>query len=137
MKYLKVKNDMDSKQKLILSLFWTNRKGARAEGCAPFLVKKITTEKNVYTPEEGKALKLSDPILNDILGDMESGKKVNMEIELGEEVFNATIGDDCFAISTKKDPELEDEIIEKLESELNRKYPNFCETFIPRVMPQS
>ena len=128
---------MDSKQRLILSLFWTNRKGARAEGCAPFLVKKIITEKNNYAPDGEKLLKLSEDILDDILDDMNSGRRVDLEMELGEETFNATIGKDCFSISAKKDPELEDEIIEKLESELNRKYPNFCETFIPRVMPQS
>jgi hypothetical protein len=136
-KYLKIKNDMDSKQRLILSLFWTNRKAARAEGCAPFLVKRISTENNNYVPEDGKLLKLSENILEDILSDMESGKRVDLELELGEELFNATIGMDCFSISATKDPELEDEIIEKLESELNRKYPNFCETFIPRVMPQN
>ncbi|MGC9516318.1 MAG: hypothetical protein ACP5C3_01310 [Methanomicrobiales archaeon] len=136
MKYLKIKTDMDSKQRLILSLFWTNRKAARAEGCAPFLVKKIVTENNTYVPDEGKLLKLSDNILDDILDNMKSGKRVNLDLELGEESFSAWIGEDCFSITATKDPELEDEIIEKLESELNRKYPNFCETFIPRVMPQ-
>ena len=43
MKSIEITGNMDSKRKLLMSLFWTNRKGARTEGCAPFLIEKIKT----------------------------------------------------------------------------------------------
>ncbi|MBM4241220.1 MAG: hypothetical protein FJ150_06115 [Euryarchaeota archaeon] len=118
----------------ILSLFWTNRKAARTEGCAPFFIKKIITKDSTYTPEPGKLLKLSQEILDDILDDMDAGKPVDFELNIGNEILQAQIKDDFFSVSAKKNSEIEDEIIEKLE-ELKREHPNFCQTFIPRVMP--
>jgi hypothetical protein len=56
MKSVEITGNMDSKRKLLMGLFWTNRKGVRSEGCAPFLIEKIETENNTYTPEEGKFL---------------------------------------------------------------------------------
>ena len=135
MKTIKIDNDLDSRHNLVLSLFWTNRKAARTEGCASFLIKKVITKDVTYTPEPGKLLKLSKKILKDILNNMDTGELVDFEINIGEEVFKATIKDDLFSISAQKSPELEYEIIEKLEEELKREHPNFCQTFILRVMP--
>jgi len=133
MKSLEITGNMDSKRKLLTALFWTNRKGARTEGCAPFLIEKITTEDNVYTSEEDKFLKFNDVILNDVLNNIESQKKVDFVLSLGEEIFNASLSHDAFSVSAEKSKELEDEIIEKLETEMKRKYPNICESFYPRV----
>ena len=133
MKSLEITGNMDSKRKLLTALFWTNRKGARTEGCAPFLIEKITTEDNVYTPEENKYLKFNDIILNDVLNNIESQKKVDFVLNLGKETFNASLSHDAFSVSVEKSKELEDEIIDKLETEMKRKYPNICESFYSRV----
>ena len=133
MKSVEITGNMDSKRKLLMSLFWTNRKGVRTEGCAPFLIEKIKTEKNIYTPEEGKFLKLSEDILKDILENMDDKKEVKFDIKLGEENIKASFKDNVFTVETSKTKDLEDEIIEKIEQEEKRKYPNICFSFPPRV----
>jgi hypothetical protein len=133
MKSVEITGDMDSKRKLLMSLFWTNRKGVRTEGCAPFLIEKIKTENNTYTPEKGKFLKISDDILNDILEDIDNKKAVKFDIKLGEEDIKASFQDNVFSVNTTKTKDLEDEIIEKIEQEAKRKYPNICFSFPPRV----
>lgn len=135
MRSIEIDNDMDSKHNLVLSLFWTNRKAARTEGCAPFLIKKVETERFSYTPELGKLLKLSTEVLEEIINSMDAGETVNFEINIGEESLKATIKDDLFSVSAQKNMDLEEEIIEALERELAREHPNFCQTFIPRIMP--
>jgi len=133
MKSLEITGNMDSKRKLLTALFWTNRKGARTEGCAPFLIEKIKTEDKTYTAEENKFLKFNDEILNDVLNNIENQKKVDFVLNLGEETFNASLSHDTFSVSVAKSKELEDEIIEKLETEMKKKYPNVCDSFYPRV----
>ena len=135
MKTLKFDSPMDSRKKLMTILFWTNRKTARTEGCAPFLLKKIVTEENTYTPEDPKLLKLTDAIIDDIISTMEEKKPVKFEILMGTEYINAEVEDNVFSVSTKHSEEIEDEIIEKLDSELNKKFPSICESFKPRVTP--
>ncbi|HML06052.1 MAG TPA: hypothetical protein VK426_09785 [Methanobacterium sp.] len=133
MKSLEITGNMDSKRKLLTALFWTNRKGARTEGCAPFLIEKITTEDNTYVAEKNKFLKFNDKILNNVLDDIENQKNVDFVLKLGEETFNASLSSNTFSVSADKSKELEEEIIEKLETEMKRKYPNICESFYPRV----
>jgi hypothetical protein len=55
---------------------------------------------------------------------------------MGGEKLQATIKDDFFSITASKNPELEDEIIEKLEGEMQKNTPDFCQTFLPRVFPK-
>jgi hypothetical protein len=135
MKTLEYDSPMDSRKKLMTILFWTNRKTARTEGCAPFLLKKIVTDENTYTPEDPKLLKLTDAIIDDIIKTMEEKKPVKFEILMGTEYINAEVEDDMFSVSTKHSEEIEDEIIEKLDYELNKKFPSICESFKPRVTP--
>lgn len=116
-----------------MSLFWTNRKAVRTEGCAPFLIEKISTENNIYMAEKGKFLKLSDDLVNVVLKNINDKKTVKFDIKLGEEDIKASFQDDVFSVDTAKTKELEDEIIEKLKEEEKRKYPNICFSFPPRV----
>jgi len=133
MKSVEITGDMDSKRKLLMSLFWTNRKGVRTEGCAQFLIEKIKTENNIYVSEEDKFLKLSDDILEDVLKSIDDNKTVEFNIKLGEEDIKAIFQGNLFMVETTKTKEIEDEIIEKLEQEEKRKYPNICFSFPPRV----
>lgn len=133
MRSLEISGEMDSKRKLLMGLFWTNRKGARTEGCAPFLIEKIITDDKTFQAKNGKFLKLSDDILNEVLNRIENNKQVEFKIKLGEEEFKAMFNDNVFSVEATKTRELEDEIIEKLKEEEKRKYPNICYSFPPRV----
>lgn len=133
MKSMEITGNLDTRKKLLTALFWTNRKGARTEGCAPFHIEKISTEDKTYVADGNKFLKFNDEILEDVLGKIENGKNVDFILTLGEETFNASLSDGTFSVSAEKSKELEDEIIEKLEMEMQRKYPNICESFFPRV----
>lgn len=135
MKTLEFNSPLDSNKKLMTILFWTNRKAARTEGCAPFLLKKIKTEKNTYTQEDPKLLKLNNEMLDDILENIDNKKPVQFEIMMGTECINAEISGDTFTVNTEHSEEIEEEIIEKLDLELNKKYPSICDSFKPRVTP--
>jgi hypothetical protein len=133
MKTLEFDSPIDSRKKLMTVLFWTNRKAARTEGCAPFLLKKIATEESTYEPEEPKLLKLTDPIIDDIIKTMEENKPVKFEMQMGTEYITANIEGNQFSVNTEHSEEIEEEIVEKLDNELNKKYPSICESFKPRV----
>jgi len=135
MKTLEFDSPMDSRKKLMTILFWTNRKAARTEGCAPFLIKKIVTEKNIYTPEDPKLLKLTDAIIDDIISCIDEKKPVKFEILMGTEYITSELAGNMFSVNTEHSEEIEDEIIEKLDYELNKKFPSICESFKPRVTP--
>ncbi|MFZ0442767.1 MAG: hypothetical protein WAL81_09040 [Methanobacterium sp.] len=135
MKTLEFDSPMDSRKKLMTILFWTNRKAARTEGCAPFLLKKIVTEENTYTPEDPKTLKLTDPIIDDVVQSIEQDKPVKFEILMGTEYINAELDGNIFTVNTEHSEEIEEEIVEKLDTELNKKFPSICESFTPRVTP--
>ena len=111
MKSMKIENDLDSKQKLVVGLFWTNRKTIREERCAPFRIKKITTSNSIYLPEGNKLLKLSDEIMEDVLSTMQAGEEVDFELSMGNEKLEVSIKDDFFSVSATKSPDLEEEII--------------------------
>lgn len=135
MKTLEFDSTMDSRKKLMTILFWTNRKAARTEGCAPFLLKKIVTEESTYTPEDPKTLKLTDAIIDDIVQSIDQDKPVKFEILMGTEYISAEIDGNIFTVNTEHSEEIEEEIIEKLDTELNKKFPSICESFKPRVTP--
>jgi len=124
---------MDSRRKLLMSLFWTARKGVRTEGCAPFLIEKITTDDNTYVAEEKKFLKLYENILSEVLNKIENNKLVEFQIRLGKEYIMLTFKGNLFSVETTKSKDLEDEIIEKLKEEGKRKYSHICFSFPPRV----
>lgn len=135
MKSLEFDSPMESRKKLLTILFWTNRKAARTEGCAPFLLKKIITEENTYTPEDPKLLKLTDAIIDDILNCIDEKKPVKFEILMGTEYIKAELTGNSFTVNTEHSEEIEEEIIEKLDTELNKKFPSICESFKPRITP--
>lgn len=133
MKSVQITGNMDSKRKLLMSLFWTNRKGARTEGCAPFLLEEIKTDDETFKAEDGKYLKFTEEILDEVLEKIDNNKSVEFYIKLGEEEFRASFNDNLFSVESTKSKELEDEIIEKIGQEEKRKYPNICTSFPPRV----
>lgn len=135
MKKLEFKSGLDPKKKLMVVLFWTNRKAARTEGCAPFKIMKIVTPDKTYEPEGKKLLKLSDEILDEIEKEIAADNPLYMELSIGNELIEATLEGNTFTVSTQVSEEIEEEIIQKLAMELQKKYPNVCESFTPRVTP--
>jgi hypothetical protein len=133
MRAVKISGDIDYKKKLLMSLFWTNRKAARTEGCAPFLIQKIKTKHTIYEANESQCLKLSDDVLEHVIMNIKDFKLVEFQINLGEEDIKITIHKDVFTVSTAKTRELEDEIINKIELEAKKRYPNICQKFSKRI----
>lgn len=133
MKSVEIDADMDSKKKLLMGLFWTNRKAASTEGCAPFMIQKIKTKSTTYMANETQCLKLDDELLEKVLMKIDDFQEVEFHINLGEEDIKMTIHQDIFSVSTAKTKELEDEIIRKLEREAKKRYPHICIKFPRRV----
>ena len=135
MKTLEFKSGLEPKKKLMVILFWTNRKSARTEGCAPFKLLEITTPEKTYQAEGNKPLKLSDEIMDDLAMNIEEENPLYFEISIGNEIIKASLEGNTYTVSTTVSPEIEEEIVEKLNMELQKKYPNICESFTPRVTP--
>ena len=137
MEELEFESGLDNEKKVMVTLFWTNRKAARTEGCAPFRIKKIETQNETYTPDGTKLLKISNDIMADMVETLDAGKAIPMEFNIGEEILNVSLSTDSLSVTAQKSPEIEEEIIENLEMELTKKFPNLCDSFTPRVTPQS
>ncbi len=132
MSIAEITGNINPKRKIIMGLYWINKKAASTEGCEPFLIEKIITGTNTHVSEENKFLKLSDSILDDVLYNMECQREVKFEIKFGKEDIGLSICKNAFSISAAK-KELEMEIAEKLESEGKKMYPGICSKFPQRV----
>lgn len=132
MRAVEITGNMNSKRKILMGLFWANKKAAGNGSCEPFLIEKIITEGNIYTQNGDKFLKLSDSILKDVLYNIDNNKEVKFKINFGKEDIKLSICENVFSVSTIK-KELEIEIIEKLEMEGKKMYPNICSKFPRRV----
>ena len=133
MKSIKIGNDLDFKRKLLWCLFWANRKAIRTEGCAPFLFEKIVTSEATYAPEIGNILKLSNDLLQKIENEMEGGRVVEFKINMGDENFDLSFQKNVFSVSTRRNKEIEAEIIGSLNDDMNRGRPKICPSFPQRA----
>ena len=133
MKSLTLDTDLDVRRKLLWCLFWANRKAIRTEGCAPFRVDKIATDEALYHSEPGKLLKLSDEVLERVEIDMNGGKPVDFTITIGAETFDITFYKNVFSVATRRNKEMEAEIIESLHEELIRGKQKICPSFLKRM----
>lgn len=133
MKVVEFLGNMNSKKKLLMSLYWINRKVASSKGCEPFLIRKVITENNTYSATADQWIKLSNVILDDILMNIEFNKNVEFQINFGNEVIDFSIYKNMLSISTKWNRELETEIIKKIEIEGRKMYPTICPKFPKRV----
>jgi hypothetical protein len=133
MKSVEFKNSIDSKRKVLMSLYWVNKKVAAREGCAPFYIEKIITESTIYLSTDDSSIKMSQVLLNDISKNIEADKKVKFKINMGEEFINTLIHKNLFSVSTTKNKDLEIDITEKLRLESEKKYPSVCSKFKTRL----
>jgi hypothetical protein len=135
MEELEFESGMENEKKVMVTIFWVNRKAARTEGCAPFLIKKIVTGDRTYVPEGTHLLKITDEIMADMVSTLDAGKPVDMDYNIGNENIEVTLSNGAFSVAVEKNPEIEDEIINKLQTELTKKFPSLCDSFKPRVTP--
>ncbi|MDI9624588.1 MAG: hypothetical protein QFX38_06865 [Methanothermobacter sp.] len=136
MEKIVLREDLSPKDKLLTCLFWATRKTIREEGCAPLRINEIKTSRKTYKTHGKKLLKLSPPIFKNIIDDMRNGKTVTFELSMGEELLKVYIDDRSFAVASKKTKDLEKEITNKIMEEMKRKKPDFCQTFVPKIMSQ-
>lgn len=133
MKSMEFSHHIDSQKKLLMSLYWTNKKIAVIKGCAPFFIEKIITESTIYLSEDNSFIKLSYPLLKDIIKNIDANKKVKFEINMGKECINTSIHKNVFSVSTTNLKDLENDIVEKLESESKKRCPSVCSKFKTKV----
>ena len=93
----------------------------------------MTYHNESHVAEDGKFLKFSEGVLGDVLTDMDELKMVEFDINFGNEDIKASIHEDILSVSLSRTKELEDEIIEKLKYESERKYPHICSKFYRRL----
>jgi len=67
---------------------------------------------------------------------MENGEIVLFELSMGEETLKVYMDDKSFTVVAKKTKDLEKEVTNKISEEMERKRPDFCQTFIPKVIPK-
>lgn len=125
--------NMNSKKKLLMILYWINRKVASTNGCEPFLIRKVITENKTYSATPDQWIKLSNTILEEVLMNIDYNKNVEFSINFGNEVIDLSIYKNMLSISTKWNLELETEITKKLEIEGKKMYPSICPKFPKRV----
>lgn len=133
MKSVELKNRINSERKVLMSLYWVNKKVAVREGCAPFYIEKIITESTIYLSTDDSSIKMSQVLLKDILKNIEADKKVKFKINMGEECIDTLLHKNVFSVSTNKNKDLEIDITEKLRLESEKKYPNVCSKFKRRL----
>ncbi|HMK53416.1 MAG TPA: hypothetical protein VK444_01415 [Methanobacteriaceae archaeon] len=135
MKSLDFESGLANERKLLVVIFWINRKAARTEGCAPFLIEKIITSKNEHFHDGTQLLKISDDLMEELVADLEAGQTILFEFTIGNERINAKLSQNSFCVTAETSPEIEEEIIDKLEMELPKKVPSVCDSFTPRITP--
>jgi hypothetical protein len=131
MKSVEFKNSIDAKRKVLMSLYWVNKKVSVTEGCAPFYIEQIITESTVYMSTDDSSIKMSKVLLKDISKNIEADKKVKFKINMGEERIDTLIHKNVFSVSTTKNKDLEMDIAGKLRLESEKKYPSVCSKFKP------
>lgn len=65
---------------------------------------------------------------------MEVGKTVEFKIKIGDENLDISFQNNLFSVATKRNKEIEEEIVEKLKEEIEREKPNICSSFPQRVV---
>jgi hypothetical protein len=133
METVKIRKNVSFEKKVLLCIYWTARKTATTEGCAPFYIQKIVTPYNNYIRRDKKILKLSSDIISEIQEDSGYFEPTRMEIQIGGENLNAYFENETFSVSAEKNKELELEIVDKLGAELKKRHPRTCPQFISRV----
>jgi hypothetical protein len=73
--------------------------------------------------------------MDEMVADLDAGEIIKFEFNIGEEYINSSLSPDSFCVEVTKSPEIEEEIVEKLEMELKKKFPSLCDSFSPRVTP--
>lgn len=133
MQILTLDTSREARRNVLWCFFWANRKAIRTEGCAPFVIEKVTTSAQTFTPEPDKILTLTPSLLATIEADMAMGKSVAFTITMGRETFEITFHQDILTVSTRRTKAIEEEIMECLKEDLKRGKRRICASFFQRL----
>lgn len=133
MNSVKLKEKIDSERKLLMILYWINKKTAINSGCDNFLITQINTKNTSYLPRSNESIKLSNIIIRNLINCIKRDEVVEFQIRIGDTDIRTSFQKNIFLISTGNSRELEAEIIDKVEKESKKKFPNICSKFYKRM----
>lgn len=133
MNSVELNGNIDSERKLLMILYWINKKTAVNNGCDSFIITKINTGNTSYLPKSNESIKLSYILIRNLLNCIKRAERVEFQIKIGEKNIVTSFQENIFFISTSNSKYLEAEIIEKVKKESKKKFPNICSQFYRRM----
>lgn len=133
MNSIELDGKVDSERKLLMILYWINKKTAIDSGCDNFMINKISTKNTSYLPNSNGSIKLSNNLVKNLLYCITMDEIVEFQIRIGEKNIKTSFQNNVFFISTNNSKELEAEIIDKVKQESKKKFPNICSKFYKRM----
>jgi hypothetical protein len=133
MNSVELKGKIDSERKILMILYWINKKTAINSGCDTFIISQINTKHTSYLPQTNESIKLSNILIRNLIKCIKMGEIVEFQIRIGNNDIKTSFQKNIFLISTGNSNELETEIIEKIKIESKKKFPNICSKFYKRM----
>jgi hypothetical protein len=133
MNSVELKGKIDSERKILMILYWINKKTAINSGCDTFIISQINTKHTSYLSQTNESIKLSNILIRNLIKCVKIGEIVEFQIRIGNNDIKTSFQKNIFLISTGNSKELEAEIIEKIKIESQKKFPNICSKFYKRM----
>lgn len=133
MKSVQLDWKIDSERKLLMILYWINKKTALSRGCDNFVITPINTNNTSYMSSSSESMKLSNILIKNLLNCIKKEETVEFKIRMGDNDIKTSLQNNIFLISTSISSELEAEIIDKIKRESQKKFPNICSKFYKRL----
>ena len=133
MNSVELNGKINSERKLLMILYWINKKTAIHGGCDNFIITQICTKNTSFLPKNNGSIKLSNILIKNLLNCIDSNETVKFQIRMGNNNIKTSFQKNIFLISTGSSWELEAEIIDKVERESKKKFPNICSKFYKRM----
>lgn len=133
MNSVKLTGKIDSERKILMILYWINKKTAINSGCDTFTISQINTKHTSYLPQTNKSIKLSNILIRNLIKCIKMGEIIEFQIRIGNNDIKTSFQKNIFLISTENSKVLETEIIEKIKIESQKKFPNICSKFYKRM----
>lgn len=124
---------IDTERRLLMILYWINKKAAMNGGCDNFIITQINTDNTSYLPGSNESIKLSNILIKNLLNCIKMDEIVEFKIRIGDNDIKISLQKNIFLISTSTSRDLESEIIDKVMKESQKKFPNICSKFYRRM----
>lgn len=107
MNSIKLNWKVDSERKLLMILYWINKKTAMNSGCDNFIITQINTENTTYLPASNESIKLSNILIKNLLNSIKNEEIVKFKIRIGDNDIKTCFQKNIFLISTSTSRDLE------------------------------